>query len=116
VRRLTNRRGVDVVFEHVGEATWEKSLASLAQAGRLVTCGATTGVDAKIDIRYLFTRQWSILGSYMGTRQELFQVMKLVGQGKLRAVVDRTLPLKEAAQAHALLEKRQQFGKIVLNP
>lgn len=116
VRRLTNRRGVDVVFEHVGTATWEKSLASLAQAGRLVTCGATTGVDAKIDIRYLFTRQWSILGSYMGTRQELFQVMKLVGQGKLRAVVDRTLPLKEAAQAHALLEKRQQFGKIVLNP
>lgn len=116
VRRLTSRRGVDVVFEHVGEATWEKSLASLAQAGRLVTCGATTGVDAKIDIRYLFTRQWSILGSYMGTRQELFQVMKLVGQGKLRAVVDRTLPLKEAAQAHALLEKRQQFGKIVLIP
>ena len=116
VKRLTNRRGVDVVFEHVGSATWEKSLASLAFGGRLVTCGATTGHDAKIDIRLLYTRQWSILGSYMGRRQELFQVMKLVGQGKLRAVVDRTVPLKETAQAHELLEKRQQFGKIVVNP
>lgn len=116
VRRLTNRRGVDVVIEHVGAATWDKSLASLAPTGRLVTCGATTGAEVKLDIRYLFSRQYSILGSYMGTRGELFQVMKLVGQGKLRAVVDRTFPLKEAAQAHQLMEKRQQFGKIVLNP
>ncbi|MFQ5818023.1 MAG: zinc-binding dehydrogenase [Terriglobia bacterium] len=116
VRRLTSRRGVDVVFEHVGAATWEKSLASLAPTGRLVTCGATTGAEARLDIRFLFTRQWSLLGSYMGTRGELFTVLKLVGQGKLRAVVNRTFPLQEAAQAHALLEKRQQFGKIVLNP
>lgn len=116
VRRLTNRRGVDVVIEHVGAATWDKSLASLAPTGRLVTCGATTGAEVKLDIRYVFSRQYSILGSYMGTRGELFQVMKLVGQGKLRAVVDRTFPLREAAQAHQLMEKRQQFGKIVLNP
>jgi len=116
VRRLTNRRGVDVVFEHVGAATWEKSLSSLAHGGRLVTCGATTGPDVKLDIRFLFSRQWSLLGSYMGTRGEVFQVMKLVGQGKLRPVLDRTFPLREAAQAHALMEKRQQFGKIVLNP
>ncbi len=116
VRRLTNRRGVDVVFEHVGAATWEKSLASLAPAGRLVTCGATTGPDVKLDLRYLYSRQWSVLGSYMGTRGEVFHVMKLVGQGKLRPVLDRTFPLREAAQAHALMEKRQQFGKIVLNP
>lgn len=116
VRRLTNRRGVDVVFEHVGSATWEKSLASLGHAGRLVTCGATTGPDVKIDIRFLYTRQWSVLGSYMGTREELFRVLKLVGQGKLRPVVDRVMPLAEAARAHELMEKRQQFGKLVLNP
>ncbi|MFQ5926474.1 MAG: zinc-binding dehydrogenase [Terriglobia bacterium] len=116
VKYLTGRRGVDVVLEHVGAATWEKSLASLAQTGRLVTCGATTGAEVKLDIRFLFTRQWSLLGSYMGTRGELFHVLKLVGKGKLRAVVDRAFPLKEAARAHTLLEKRQQFGKIVLNP
>jgi NADPH:quinone reductase-like Zn-dependent oxidoreductase len=66
VKQLTGRRGVDVVFEHVGQATWEQSLASLATGGRLVTCGATTGPEAKIDIRRLFSRQWSLLGSYTG--------------------------------------------------
>jgi len=116
VKRLTHRRGVDVVFEHVGEATWEKSLASLAPTGRLVTCGATTGSTARLDIRFLFTRQWSILGSFMGTRAEVRQVLKLVSEGKLRPVIDRTLPLKEAAVGHALMESRQHFGKIVLNP
>ena len=114
VKRLTNRRGVDVVFEHVGTATWEQSVASLAAGGRLVTCGATTGFDAKIDIRFLFTRQLSLLGSYMGTKDELNTVLKLVGQGRLRPVVDRVLPLASCAEAHALLESRKQFGKIVL--
>jgi NADPH:quinone reductase-like Zn-dependent oxidoreductase len=114
VKKLTQQRGVDVVFEHVGAATWEQSLASLAPAGRLVTCGATTGPEAKIDIRRLFARQWSLLGSYMGTRGELQTVLKLVGQGKLRPVVDRVFPLAEAAAAHAHLEKREQFGKVVL--
>lgn len=114
VKQLTGRRGVDVVFEHVGQATWEKSLASLATGGRLVTCGATTGLEAKIDIRRLFSRQWSLLGSYMGTRSELQTVLKLVEQGKLRPVVDRVFPLAEAASAHAYLEQREQFGKVVL--
>jgi len=116
VKRLTERRGVDVVFEHVGSATWEMSVASLAANGRLVTCGATTGYEARIDIRYLFSRHLSILGSYMGSRAELYAVLKLVGQRKLRAVIDRTMPLAQSAQAHELLEKREQFGKIVLNP
>ena len=111
---MTGRRGVDVVFEHVGQATWEKSLASLATGGRLVTCGATTGAEAKIDIRRLFSRQWSLLGSYMGTRSELQTVLKLVEQGKLRPVVDRVFPLAEAASANAYLEQREQFGKVVL--
>src|SRR5437667_7015566 len=115
VRRVTNKRGVDVVFEHVGTATWDDSLASLALGGRLVTCGATTGYDAKVDLRFLFSRQLSLLGSYMGTKGELHRVMKLVAGGKLKPVVDRVFPLAEAAAAHAYLESSSQFGKVVLS-
>jgi len=115
VRRLTGRRGVDVVFEHVGQATWEQSVKSLATGGRLVTCGATTGGAAQTDLRLLFGRQLSLLGSYMGSRGELFHVLKLVAEKKLRPVVDRVLPLAEARAAHERLEKREQFGKIVLS-
>jgi NADPH:quinone reductase-like Zn-dependent oxidoreductase len=114
VRRITNKRGVDVVFEHVGTATWDDSLASLAAGGRLVTCGATTGYDAKIDLRFLFSRQLSLLGSYMGTKSELQTVMKLVAVGKLKPIVDRIFPLAEAAAAHTYLESGSQFGKVVL--
>jgi NADPH:quinone reductase-like Zn-dependent oxidoreductase len=114
VRRITGKRGVDVVFEHVGTATWDESIASLAPSGRLVTCGATTGYDAKIDLRFLFSRQLSLLGSYMGTKSELQTVMKLVAAGRLKPVVDRVFPLAEAAAAHAYLESSSQFGKVVL--
>jgi NADPH:quinone reductase-like Zn-dependent oxidoreductase len=114
VRRLTNRRGVDVVFEHVGEATWEQSIRSLALGGRLVTCGATTGYEGKIDLRYLFSRHISILGSYMGSKSELFAVLELVGRGLLDPVIDTVMPLNRAAEAHMHLENREQFGKIVL--
>lgn len=114
VRRITNKRGVDVVFEHVGTATWDDSLASLAAGGRLVTCGATTGYDARVDLRFLFSRQLSLLGSYMGTKSELQTVMKLVAAGKLKPIVDRVFPLAEAAAAHAYLESSSQFGKVVL--
>src|SRR5579864_5484071 len=114
VRRITNKRGVDVVFEHVGTATWDDSVASLALAGRLVTCGNTTGYDARLDLRFLFSRQLSLLGSYMGAKSELHTVMTLVAAGRLKPVVDRTFPLAEAAAAHAYLESGQQFGKVVL--
>jgi NADPH:quinone reductase-like Zn-dependent oxidoreductase len=114
VRKLTGKRGVDVVFEHVGTATWDDSVASLARGGRLVTCGATTGFDAKIDLRFLFTRQLSILGSYMGTKAEFATVLKLVADGRLRPVVDRTFPLKECRLAHEYLAAGEQFGKVVL--
>jgi len=114
VRRITNKRGVDIVFEHVGTATWDDSLASLAANGRLVTCGATTGYDAKVDLRFLFSRQLSLLGSYMGTKSELHTVMKLVAAGRLKPVVDKIFPLAEAAAAHAYLESGAQFGKVVL--
>jgi len=114
VRRITSKRGVDVVFEHVGIATWEDSLASMAPSGRLVTCGATTGYDAKVDLRFLFSRQLSLLGSYMGTKSELHTVMRLVADGRLKPIVDRIFPLAEAAAAHAYLESGAQFGKVVL--
>jgi NADPH:quinone reductase-like Zn-dependent oxidoreductase len=115
VRRITGKRGVDVVFEHVGTATWDDSLASLAPSGRLITCGSTTGYDAKIDLRFLFSRQLSLLGSYMGTKSELHSVMRLVASGRLRPVVDRIFPLAEAAAAHEYLESSSQFGKVVLS-
>lgn len=114
--RLTGGRGVDVVFEHVGAATWEKSIASLAKNGRLVTSGATTGNDAAVFIRTLINRQLSLIGSFMGTRGELLSIMPYFADGRLKAVLDRTLPLKEAPVAHALIEDRKQFGKIVLVP
>jgi len=114
VKRITERRGVDVVFEHVGAATWEMSVASLAVGGRLVTCGATTGHEGRIDLRVLFSRQLTLLGSYMGSRGELYSVLKMIGQRKLKAVIDRVLPLAQCAIGHELMEKREQFGKIVL--
>src|SRR5713101_5976621 len=114
VRRITSKRGVDVVFENVGTATWDDSFASLALGGRLVTCGATTGYDAKVDLRFLFSRQLSLLGSYMGTKSELHSVMRLVASGRFQPIVDRVFPLAEAAAAHAYLESSSQFGKVVL--
>jgi NADPH:quinone reductase-like Zn-dependent oxidoreductase len=114
IRRFTNKRGVDVVIEHVGEATWERSLKCLARSGRLVTCGATTGYQAGIDLRFLFARQYSLMGSYMGTKGELLRAAQFFFSGQLRPAVDRTYPLAEAAAAQDYLEAGKQFGKVVL--
>lgn len=114
IKRLTDRRGVDVVIEHIGDATWAKSVRSLARGGRLVTCGATTGADGAIDLRALFVRQLSIRGSYMGTKGELFRAARFFFAGQLKPVVDRTFPLAEASAAQRRLEASEQFGKIVL--
>ena len=116
VRKLTSKRGVDVVFEHTGEATWEKSVRSLVKGGRLVTCGATSGYQGNLDLRYLFSRQISLHGSYMGSKSELMEVARFFADGRLKAVVDRTFPLERAADAHRALKSRAQFGKIVLEP
>ena len=116
VKRLTERRGVDVVVEHTGAATWPGSIAALKNNGRLVTCGATSGFDARTDLRQVFYRHLTLLGSFMGSKAELLEAMKFVEQGKIRAVVDRVFPLSEARAAHELMENRGQFGKIVLKP
>ncbi len=114
IKAFTGGRGVDVVVEHVGTATWDRSLKCLVRAGRLVTCGATTGHDARVDLRFLFGRQLSLLGSYMGRKGELLRAAQFFFSGELRSVVDHTYPLAEAAEAQRRLEARQQFGKIVL--
>ena len=116
VRRLTSRRGVDVVVEHTGAVTWPGSISSLKNNGRLVTCGATSGYDARTDLRQVFYRHLTILGSFMGSKAELLEAMKFVEVGRIRAVIDRVLPLSEARAAHSLLESRAQFGKVVLRP
>jgi NADPH:quinone reductase-like Zn-dependent oxidoreductase len=116
VKRLTNKRGVDVVFEHTGTATWAGSIASMKTNGRLVTCGATSGFAAETDLRQVFYKHLTILGSFMGSKSELLEAMKFVASGKIRAVVDQTLPLAEARRAHELMEDRAQFGKLVLVP
>lgn len=114
VKRLTNRRGVDVVFEHVGAETFDRSLRSLARGGRLVTCGATTGSDVTINLRLVFFKLLSILGSTMGSLGELYAIMNLVETGKLEPVVDTILPFASIAEGHRLLEERRAFGKVVL--
>jgi NADPH:quinone reductase-like Zn-dependent oxidoreductase len=114
IKRLTNKRGVDVVIEHVGEATWTKSVRALARGGRLVTCGATTGTKGSVDLAALFAKQLSIQGSYMGTKGELLRAACFFFTGQLKPVIDRTFPLAEAAKAQQRLEDSAQFGKIVL--
>ena len=114
VRALTGGRGVDIVVEHVGEATWERSVRALASGGRLVTCGATTGAAAALDLRHLFARQLSLLGSYMGSKGDLLEAATHFFEGRLTPVIDSVLPLAAAGEAHRRLEAGAQFGKIVL--
>ena len=113
VRKITNFEGVDIVVEHVGKATWDESVRSLKAGGTLVTCGATTGPKIDLDLRFLFSRQLSLLGSYMGTMSELHEVLSHVFAGRLKPVIDHTFPLQEIRTAHEYLEKSEMFGKVV---
>lgn len=114
VRRLTNKKGVDIVFEHVGADTFDGSMRSLARGGRLVTCGATTGAEVKINLRLIFFKLLSILGSTMGSLNELHEIIREVEAGRLHPVVGVVLPFSEVAEGHRLLENREVFGKVVL--
>lgn len=115
VRRLTGKRGVDIVFDHVGAATWQTSIKALARGGRLVTCGATSGPEAMTDIRYIYGRRLSIHGTWMGSKRELHQIMKLVDAKKLNPVVHQVIPLEKAAEAQQIMERSEHFGKLVLS-
>jgi NADPH:quinone reductase-like Zn-dependent oxidoreductase len=113
-KRLTDKKGVDVVIDHVGGEVFAKSILAAAWGGRIVTCGATAGFTPAIDLRHVFFRQIQVLGSTMGSKGDLFEVLRHVEAKRLRPVVDRVLPLWEAAEAHRLLEARKVFGKVVL--
>jgi NADPH:quinone reductase-like Zn-dependent oxidoreductase len=116
VKRLTGRRGADIVVEHVGAATFPKSVVACAKGGRIVTCGATDGFEPVLNLRHVFWRQLSILGSTLASKSRLFDVMALVGAGRLRPVVHAVLPLADVAEGHRLIEARAAFGKVVLVP
>src|SRR3989440_3469919 len=114
VRALTDRRGVDGVIENVGEATWDESVRSLGRGGRLVTCGSTAGPQVSLDLRRLFWHQWTIMGSTMGNDAEYREIVRLLGAGELRPIVDRVFPFSEARGAFERLERGEQLGKSVV--
>jgi NADPH:quinone reductase-like Zn-dependent oxidoreductase len=114
VRALTGKQGVQVVFEHVGEATFAGSLKCLARGGRLVTCGATTGGNVPLSLHAVFFKSLSILGSTMGSKGDLRQVLRMFEQGQFRTLLHRSLPMEQVAEAHRLLEAREAMGKVVL--
>lgn len=114
VLHATHQRGADVVFEHIGPATWAGSVRCLARGGRLVTCGATTGPKVELDLRFFYTKELSVMGCYMGSRRELDAVLRLVRAGVLKPVVGKVFPLEQAVRAQRLMESREFFGKIVL--
>ncbi|HTI15890.1 MAG TPA: zinc-binding dehydrogenase [Dictyobacter sp.] len=116
VRRITGKRGVDIVVEHVGAETWAKSVASLTRKGQLVTCGATTGNEGPVNLWTMFAKEISLIGSYGGTRHDLEEVLKLVARGQFTPVIDSTYPLDQITGAQHKMEQRKQFGKILVVP
>ena len=116
VKKLTRRAGVDVILDHIGADTWDRNIRCLKTGGRLVTCGVTSGYEVATDIRYIFFRRLSVLGSTMGTKGELLTVMNLIERGMLRPVIDSAFPLADIAAAHKRMQERKVFGKIIVNP
>jgi NADPH:quinone reductase-like Zn-dependent oxidoreductase len=116
IRKATGKRGVDIIFEHTGQEHFQKNILSLARNGRLVTCGATSGPNAQVDLRYIYSRQLSIVGSYMGGRRDMLEVLRFVSAGRLKPVIDSVFPLSELRKAEEKMEDRNVFGKIVVKP
>ena len=116
IRKWTGGRGVDVVFEHVGEATWEGSLRVLARGGRLVTCGAHSGPAVNINLWHLFIKEHTLIGSFAGARRDFLDIMQMVEQGKVRPVIQQVFALQDIPRAQALLGSRQVFGKLLIDP
>ncbi len=114
VKRFTAKKGVDVVVEHTGEKTWERSIQSLTYRGRLVTCGATSGPNGSTDLRFVFAKRLSLLGSFMGSRADLLAAAPHFFAGRLKTMVHAAMPLDRASEAHRMMEASEHFGKIVL--
>ncbi|MGZ3687594.1 MAG: zinc-binding dehydrogenase, partial [Bdellovibrionota bacterium] len=107
-------KGVDIAVDHVGKDTFQESLKSLKWGGRFVTCGATSGGEVEVDLKAVFFKNLSILGSTMGSKADLIRIVELVHQGRIRAVVDRTIPFARAPEGFEALERREAFGKVVI--
>ena len=116
IYRLTSKRGVDVVVDNVGKATLNTSMAAVARGGRIVIVGNTSGPEIEIDIRFIFAKQISLIGSTMGTHQDFRDVTALLWKNRLKPVIDRVMPLSEGREAYSMIEQGKQFGKIVLRP
>mgnify|MGYP006281451931 CR=1 FL=1 len=116
IRDRTGRRGVDVVVDHIGAATWQDSLKSLAKGGTVVTCGATTGGTPETDLNRIFWNQLRVIGSTMATPGEVDDVLSLVWDGSLEPAIRDVLPMSETPRAHTMLEDREGFGKVVVVP
>jgi NADPH:quinone reductase-like Zn-dependent oxidoreductase len=116
IYKLTDKRGVDVVVDNVGQATINNSMKAVVRGGRIVILGNTSGPHAEIDIRFIFGKQISLIGSTMGTHHDFREVTTLLWNGNLRPVIDRVMPLSNGKEAYAILERGEQFGKIVLTP
>ena len=116
VWRLTGKRGVDVVVDYTGADTWPRSIRCLRRGGRLLTCGATSGYEARTDLRYVWARELTILGSDGWTRADLDALLAAVRAGRIRPVIDRVLPLAQTAEGHRLLEDREAVGKVIIHP
>jgi 2-desacetyl-2-hydroxyethyl bacteriochlorophyllide A dehydrogenase len=116
IYQLTSKRGVDVVVDNVGQASIATSMQTAARGGRIVIVGNTSGPQAQIDMRFIFGKQISLIGSTMGSHQDFLDVLNLLWTGKLKAVIDRVMPLSEGRMAYQLMEEGKQFGKIVLTP
>jgi 2-desacetyl-2-hydroxyethyl bacteriochlorophyllide A dehydrogenase len=114
--KLTSKRGVDVVVDNVGKATLNTSILAAARGGRIVIVGNTSGPQTEIDIRYLFAKQISLIGSTMGSREDFRTITALLWVGKIKPVIDRVMPLSEGKKAYQIMEEGRQFGKIVLTP
>ncbi len=114
VKDIAGKKGVDVIFEHPGPATWQNSMRLLAKGGRIVTCGATTGPIVEFDLRHLFMKQQTILGSTMSDMKSFNKVMKHIEKGHYKPFLDKVFPLSEITEAHKRIENREQMGKVVV--
>jgi NADPH:quinone reductase-like Zn-dependent oxidoreductase len=115
VLELTKNKGVDVIFEHIGEQSWSHSIRSLKKGGKLIVCGSTTGPIVNLDLRHIYIKHQQIIGSTMGNRQDLLELSSLIDQGKIKPIIGTSLSFKDIQQAHQILERNQQMGKVVIN-
>lgn len=116
VWRLTEKRGADVIVDYTGKKTWQTTIRTLRPGGRILTCGATTGYEATTDLRYVWVREETIIGSNGWRRNDLEELLRLVETGKIRPVIDRAWPLERTREAEEVIERREVFGKIVMIP